>query len=273
MLDLSDTRIMGILNITPDSFSDGGRLYRSGSADIDAVLRLSEQMVAEGAEILDVGGESTRPGAALISLQQEQDRILPVVQALKSSLDIPVSVDTSTPEVMSQAVSAGASMINDVRALRKPGALETAAQLDVPVCLMHMLGEPASMQHDPVYRQVEDDVVAFLRERINACLEAGIKPDNIIIDPGFGFGKQLDHNLTLFRALPNFVDMGFPVLVGVSRKSMLGAILDRPVDQRLVGSVAMAMLAAQAGVKIVRVHDVGATADALKIMRAIVEER
>lgn len=270
MLDLSSPRVMGILNITPDSFSDGGRLYQNGSPAMDAILHQAEQMVAAGVDILDLGAESTRPGAEPVSVQQELDRLIPAVEAIKTNFDVPVSIDTSTPEVMSATVDAGADMINDVRALSRLGALEAAAALDVPVCLMHMLGEPGDMQKNPQYSQVVDDVMSFLQRRIHLCIQSGITKKHIIIDPGFGFGKTLAHNLALFRALPAFVETGFPVLVGVSRKSMVSAILDnRPVDQRMHGSVALALLAAQAGAKLLRVHDVGATVDALKILQAL----
>lgn len=270
LLDLSTPRIMGVLNTTPDSFSDGGAVHaRDGHLDISRVLRRVEAMVEEGADIIDVGGESTRPGAAAVTVAEELQRVVPVVEVITARFDVPVSVDTSTPEVMTAAAEAGASLINDVRALRRPGALQAAADTGLPVCLMHMSGEPDSMQQRPEYEDVVQEVKDFLAERVATCEAAGIGRDKLLLDPGFGFGKTLQHNLDLFRGLGELQQLGMPLLVGVSRKSMIGALLDKPVEQRMVGSVAMAMLAAQQGVSIVRVHDVSATADALKIMTAI----
>lgn len=270
LLDLSTPRIMGVLNTTPDSFSDGGAVHgRDGHLDMSRVLRRVEAMVEEGADIIDVGGESTRPGAASVTVAEELQRVVPVVEVITARFDVPVSVDTSTPEVMTAAAEAGASLINDVRALRRPGALQAAAETGLPVCLMHMSGEPDSMQQRPEYEDVVQEVIDFLAERVETCEAAGIGRDKLLLDPGFGFGKTLQHNLDLFRGLGELQQLGMPLLVGVSRKSMIGALLDKPVEQRMVGSVAMAMLAAQQGVSIVRVHDVSATADALKIMTAI----
>jgi len=270
LLDLSIPRIMGVLNATPDSFSDGGAVHaRDGHLDISRVLRRVETMVEEGADIIDVGGESTRPGAAAVTVAEELQRVVPVVEVITARFDVPVSVDTSTPEVITAAAEAGASLINDVRALRRPGALQAAADTGLPVCLMHMSGEPDSMQQRPEYEDVVQEVKDFLAERVATCEAAGIGRDKLLLDPGFGFGKTLQHNLDLFRGLGELQQLGMPLLVGVSRKSMIGALLDKPVEQRMVGSVAMAMLAAQQGVSIVRVHDVSATADALKIMTAI----
>lgn len=270
LLDLSTPRIMGVLNATPDSFSDGGAVHaRDGHLDISRVLRRVEAMVEEGADIIDVGGESTRPGAAAVTVAEELQRVVPVVEVITARFDVPVSVDTSTPEVMTAAAEAGASLINDVRALRRPGALQAVADTGLPVCLMHMSGEPDSMQQRPEYEDVVQEVKDFLAERVATCEAAGIGRDKLLLDPGFGFGKTLQHNLDLFRGLGELQQLGMPLLVGVSRKSMIGALLDKPVEQRMVGSVAMAMLAAQQGVSIVRVHDVSATADALKIMTAI----
>ena len=270
LLDLSTPRIMGVLNTTPDSFSDGGAVHgRDGHLDMSRVLRRVEAMVEEGADIIDVGGESTRPGAASVTVAEELQRVVPVVEVITARFDVPVSVDTSTPEVMTAAAEAGASLINDVRALRRPGALQAAAETGLPVCLMHMSGEPDSMQQRPEYEDVVREVKDFLAERVATCEAAGIGRDKLLLDPGFGFGKTLQHNLDLFRGLGELQQLGMPLLVGVSRKSMIGALLDKPVEQRMVGSVAMAMLAAQQGVSIVRVHDVSATADALKIMTAI----
>ncbi|TNE88832.1 dihydropteroate synthase [Porticoccus sp.] len=270
LLDLSTPRIMGVLNATPDSFSDGGAVHaRDGHLDMSRVLRRVEAMVEEGADIIDVGGESTRPGAAIVTVAEELQRVVPVVEVITARFDVPVSVDTSTPEVMTAAAEAGASLINDVRALRRPGALQAAADTGLPVCLMHMSGEPDRMQQRPEYEDVVQEVKDFLAERVATCEAAGIGRDKLLLDPGFGFGKTLQHNLDLFRGLGELQQLGMPLLVGVSRKSMIGALLDKPVEQRMVGSVAMAMLAAQQGVSIVRVHDVSATADALKIMTAI----
>ena len=258
------TRVMGILNTTPDSFSDGG-LW----TDRDQALRHAFGMVAAGAEIIDVGGESTRPGAGPVCIQQELDRVVPLVEAIAAETHATVSVDTSKPEVMQAAVAAGAGMINDVRALRGKGALQTAARLGVPVCLMHMQGRPRDMQHEPCYVDVVAEVEAFLLERARACRAAGIPDEHILIDPGFGFGKTLEHNLALFRALPRLCRSAHPVLVGISRKSMLGALTGRPVEERLAASVAAAVLAAGHGVAVLRVHDVAATVDALKVARAL----
>ncbi|MCV6604826.1 MAG: dihydropteroate synthase [Porticoccaceae bacterium] len=271
-------QVMAILNITPDSFSDGGQLYCGGGVHLDRVLRVAEAMVADGADILDIGGESTRPGAAPVSVQEELDRVVPVAEALAQRFNVPLSVDTSSPQVMSAAAAAGAALINDVRALRREDALQAAAATGLPVCVMHMQGEPGSMQSDPQYADVVGEVVDFLRQRITSCLDAGIDKGNILVDPGFGFGKALEHNLALFRALPQLVEMGFPLLVGVSRKRMLGSILatgnaDRPVQERVTGSAAMALLAAQSGAAIVRVHDVRETVDCLRVWHAVHREK
>jgi dihydropteroate synthase len=261
---LGQTRVMGILNVTPDSFSDGGLWTGLGEA-----LRHSVEMAEAGADIIDVGGESTRPGADEVPVQEELDRVVPVVESIVSETGVPVSVDSSKPEVMAAAVRAGASMVNDVFALRREGALEMAARLGVPVCIMHMQGEPRDMQHAPHYDDVISDVCGFLLQRARACEAGGIPRDRIVIDPGFGFGKSLDHNQRLFRAIPRFCETGYPVLVGVSRKAMLGSLTSRPVEARAAASVAAALLAAQAGAAIVRVHDVAETVDALKVARAL----
>lgn len=267
-LDLSRPRVMGILNVTPDSFSDGGR-----HAGVEAALLHARRMCAEGADIIDVGGESTRPGAAPVSVQQELDRVLPVVERIVAELDVCVSVDTSTAPVMRAAAAAGAHLVNDVRALQREGALAAAAESGLPVCLMHMRGEPGDMQHAPVYRDVVAEVLEFLRGRAAAAVAAGIDGGRLLIDPGFGFGKTLAHNLALFRALDRFAAEPWPLLVGVSRKSMIGALLgNRPVEERLHGSVAAAVLAARAGAAILRVHDVGPTADALAVALALQQE-
>ena len=261
--------IMAVLNVTPDSFSDGGQLHRNNALDIDLVMRRVEQLQREGADLIDVGGESTRPGAESVSEQQELDRVIPVVEAITARFDIPVSVDTSTAEVITQSASAGAALINDVRALRRPGALAATAATGLPVCLMHMTGEPGDMQDNPEYSDITAEVKSFLQARIVACLSAGISDDSILIDPGFGFGKTLQHNIELFRGLPDLVDMGHPLLVGVSRKTMIGAILGKEVCDRMVGSVALAMLAVQRGANILRVHDVAETRDAFTMMAAV----
>lgn len=255
---------MGILNVTPDSFSDGGRFL-----DPAAALAHARSMVASGADLIDVGGESTRPGAAPADLQVELERVLPVIEALARALPAPVSVDTSKPEVMRAAVRAGAGLINDVRALGAPGALETAAGLGVPVCLMHMRGEPRTMQAAPQYQDVVAEVRGFLARRVEACVAAGIPRARLILDPGFGFGKTLEHNLALLARLGDIADLGLPVLVGISRKSMLGAITGRAVGERLTASVAAALIAAERGASILRVHDVAATVDALKVLEAV----
>ncbi len=255
---------MGVLNITPDSFSDGGAWLDSGAA-----IRRAHEMAAEGADLIDVGGESTRPGARGVSVQEELDRVLPVIESLTGTLAVPVSIDTSKPEVMRSAVRGGATMINDVNALRQPGALEAAQACEVPVVLMHMQGEPRTMQEDPHYEDVTGEVRAFLEERIRACTQAGIDKARLLVDPGFGFGKSLAHNLTLLRELGSFRDLGAPVLVGLSRKSMLGELLDRPVDERLYGSLALAALAIWNGAHIIRAHDVGATRDAVRVCHAV----
>lgn len=263
-LDLSRTAIMGILNVTPDSFSDGGFFLAREQAVAHAL-----RMVEDGADIIDVGGESTRPGAQAVTVQEELDRTIPVIEAVAKSVSLPISIDTSKPEVMRAAVQAGAGFINDVRALREPGALETAASLNVPVCLMHMQGEPRSMQANPRYDDVLKDVRAFLAARIEAAMAAGIRRDRIVIDPGFGFGKSAEHNLELLRRLPEFRVLGVPLLAGLSRKSMIGKLLGLPVEQRLNASVALALAAVQNGATIVRVHDVRASREAIRMWEAV----
>ncbi|MEL0168719.1 MAG: dihydropteroate synthase [Pseudomonadaceae bacterium] len=267
-LDLSHARIMGILNVTPDSFSDGGRFNR-----LDAALQHVEQMIAAGAALIDVGGESTRPGADPVSVDEELQRVVPVVEAIAARFDVVISVDTSTPEVMTASAAAGAGMINDVRALERPGALEAARATGLPVCLMHRQGEPETMQLAPRYASVLDEVNAYLQARVEACEVAGIARERIILDPGFGFGKTLEHNLQLFAHLRDLRPAGLPVLVGVSRKSMIGQALDRPVDQRLYGSLALAALAVDAGAAILRVHDVAETADVVRMAEAVSRAR
>lgn len=263
-LSLDRPRIMGILNLTPDSFSDGGQWLEKSKAIQHAV-----GMQQAGADIIDVGGESTRPGAQAIPIQQELDRVIPVIEAIVPQLEVPVSIDTSKPEVMREAVAVGAGMINDVYALRQEGALQAAADLDVPVCLMHMSGIPRVMQDNPVYEDVFEDVRTFLLERARRCESAGIAADKIVLDPGFGFGKTLQHNIGLFHRLPEFVQGAYPVLVGVSRKAMIGQLTGRETRDRVSGSIVAAVLAAQMGVSIVRVHDVAQTGDAFKIATAL----
>lgn len=263
-LDLSAPRVMGILNITPDSFSDGGRFF-----SLPAAIDQAARMVEEGAAILDVGGESTRPGAADVPVEQELERVVPVVEALASRFPVPISVDTSKPAVMEAAVAAGAGLINDVQALRAPGALELAASLKVPVCLMHMQGKPRTMQANPRYQDVVAEVRDFLLERAKACEAAGIRREVILLDPGFGFGKTLAHNCRLLDQLDQLTSLGYPVLVGMSRKSMIGAMLDRPTGERLYGSLAAAVIAVRAGAVLVRAHDVRPTVDAVTVAHAV----
>jgi dihydropteroate synthase len=263
-LDLTRIQVMGILNLTPDSFSDGGVFLEPERA-----VAHGRAMVAAGAGIIDVGGESTRPGATAVSEDEELDRVIPVVEALSAALEVPVSVDTSKPGVMRAAVAAGAGLINDVYALREPGAVEAAAELEVPVCLMHMRGEPRTMQVNPEYEDVVGEVRAFLKERIAVCEAAGIHRQRLLADPGFGFGKSQEHNLTLLRRLEAFTALGVPVLAGLSRKSLIGHVLGRPVDERLAGSIALAVLAATRGARILRVHDVAETVDAVRMVEAV----
>ncbi len=253
---------MGILNVTPDSFSDGGRFVGRDSA-----LRQAEQMLHDGASIIDIGGESTRPGAQAVCEQEELDRVIPVIEAV-AELGAAISVDTSKAAVMRSAVAAGAGMINDVNALLGEGTLATAARLDVPVCLMHMQGQPRSMQQQPVYGDVVEEVGAFLEQRAKACIAAGMAREHIVLDPGFGFGKTVQHNLQLLQKLEQLHKFAYPLLVGLSRKSMLGVVTGKPVAQRLAGSLSAAVIAAVKGAQIIRVHDVDATRDALKVVYA-----
>lgn len=257
--------IMGILNITPDSFSDGGH-YLSLS---NAVAR-AKQMVAEGVDIIDIGGESTRPGAEnIVNAEEELKRIIPVIRALKNEIDTPISVDTYKPEVMQAAIEAGANMINDIYALQKPGALEVISKYKVPVCLMHMKGEPSTMQQKPAYENVIDEINDFFAQRIKACENAGINKNRLILDPGFGFGKTTEHNALLTKKLDLFSTFELPILFGASRKASIGAILNKPASERLYGSIAVAVMAAIKGAAIIRVHDVAETVDALKVSNVI----
>ena len=264
MFHLKPFSIMGIINTTPDSFSDGGQ-----HASSEQAIAHARRLIDEGADIIDVGGESTRPGASAVSAAEELERTIPVIEGIRSFSDIPVSIDTSKPEVMLAAAEAGASMINDVWALRLDGALQAAASTGLPVCLMHMQGEPRTMQASPHYENVLLEVKRFLRSRIDEALDAGINESDLMIDPGFGFGKSLEHNLQLLNALPDLRAMGYPLLVGLSRKSMIGTIVDRPVDQRLYGSISAAVIAAMLGADIIRVHDVTETRQALAIVQAL----
>ncbi len=257
---------MGVVNTTPDSFSDGGRFD-----SFDMAFGHARRLIDEGADMIDIGGESTRPGAARIDADEEIERTVPLIRALREVSDIPISIDTSKAEVMQAAVAAGATMINDVWALRQRDALETAAGLGVPVCLMHMQGTPETMQRDPRYTDVVAEVIEFLAGRIEAAQRAGIPRERIMVDPGFGFGKTIAHNLTLLDALGELRELGVPLLVGLSRKSMIGKILDKPADQRLVGSITLAVIAAMHGADILRVHDVAETADAVAMLRALRE--
>ncbi|MAA93439.1 MAG: dihydropteroate synthase [Rheinheimera sp.] len=263
-LDLARPVVMGILNVTPDSFSDGGQHFAP-----DAALRQAEQMLADGATILDLGGESTRPGATAVSLQQELDRVVPVIEAIRQRFDCVISIDTSKAGVMSAAVKAGADLINDVQALQGDGALQCAAELQVPVCLMHMLGEPRTMQQQPQYDDVVVDVIKFLQRRTMDCQFAGIAKNQLILDPGFGFGKNLTHNYQLLAALAQLSELGYPVLAGMSRKSMIGNLLQVPVEQRLAGSLACATIAALQGARIIRAHDVKETVQAVQVATAV----
>lgn len=264
LLPVDRPLVMGVLNVTPDSFSDAGRYSR-----LDQAVMHAEAMAAAGADILDIGGESTRPGASAVSEADEMARVIPVLEAVARRVPCLLSIDTSKPAVMRAAAAAGAGMINDVRALRRPEALEAAAGLDVPVCLMHMQGEPASMQLAPAYDDVVAEVTSFLLGRVAACEAAGVARSRLLIDPGFGFGKNLSHNLQLLRALPALAGHGLPVVVGLSRKAMIGALTGKPVDDRVHGSVALAVYAALEGASVIRVHDVGPTVEALRIIRAV----
>lgn len=268
-LDLTTPQIMGILNVTPDSFSDGGRYFSGNTLCLDKALTRAEQMLSEGAVIIDVGGESTRPGAEAVSLQEELDRVIPVIEAITNNLPTIISVDTSTPEVMLAAANAGAGLINDVRALTRKGALAAAATTGLPVCLMHMLNEPETMQQQPTYRDVVTEIYDYLAARMLDCRKAGIAPDKLLVDPGIGFGKTLEHNLQLLSNLNAFADLNAPLLIGVSRKTMIGQILNKPTGQRLYGSLAAATLAVAQGAKIIRCHDVAATFDSIRVASVI----
>lgn len=259
-LDLSAPQVMGIVNVTPDSFSDGGRFFSA-----DKALEQARKLVADGAGVIDIGGESTRPGSEPVPVDEEIRRVLPAIEAITAELDVPVSIDTMKAEVMRAAVEAGAGIINDVNALRGENALATAAQLNVPVCLMHMQGTPQNMQKSPHYEDVVGEVIDFLQHRIDACEQAGIARQNLILDPGFGFGKKARHNLRLMKHLSRITALGYPVLVGVSRKSIIGAMLNTSVDERLAGSLSLASIAVWQGARIIRSHDVKETVQAVKL--------
>lgn len=264
VLDLARPQVMGILNVTPDSFSDGGRYALK-----DAALKHAESMVRAGATLLDVGGESTRPGARAVSPTEELERVAPVVEAIARELDVVISVDTSTPAVIREVARLGAGLVNDVRSLRRDGALDAALDTGLPVCLMHMRGEPGDMQDDPQYSDVTSEVCDFLAQRMAECVAAGIKAERIVLDPGFGFAKTLEHNLSLFRHLERLHALGRPLLVGVSRKTMIGKVLGREVNERLYGSLALAALAVTKGAQIIRVHDVAETIDVVRMIAAV----
>ena len=256
--------VMGILNVTPDSFSDGGKFSK-----LDNALRHALQMQEDGAEVIDIGGESTRPGASAVSLAEELERVIPVIEKLRENTDVAISIDTSKPEVMRAAIEAGASMVNDVNALHAEGAVEVCARYQLPVCLMHKQGTPQTMQDKPQYDDVVVEIKQYLTKRANLCIEAGIPRDKIIIDPGFGFGKNIKSNLSLLKEVNEFCALGYPVMIGVSRKSMFGQLLGRGVDERLVASISAAVIAYQKGARFFRVHDVAETCDALKLCEAV----
>ena len=256
--------VMGILNVTPDSFSDGGQFNQ-----LENAVKHALQMQKQGAEVIDIGGESTRPGAIRVSLDEELQRVIPVIEKIRELSDVVISIDTSKPEVMQAAIKAGAGMVNDVNALQAEGALEICANYQVPVCLMHKQGDPQTMQENPQYVDIVDEIRQYLTVRASSCVKAGIYSENIIIDPGFGFGKTLENNLYLLKEMQQFCTLDYPVLVGLSRKSMFGMLLDRDIEQRLVASASAAMIAYQKGARFFRVHDVAETCDALKLCEAI----
>ena len=266
LLDLTYPQVMGILNVTPDSFSDGGQFFGE-----DLALEQARQMVADGAAIIDVGGESTRPGAVVVAIEQEIARVVPVIKAIQSEIDVAISIDTSKPDVMRAAIAAGAGLINDVQALRVEGALEAASALDVPVCLMHAQGTPQTMQDNPDYSHVVDEVISFLLERVAACEAAGINRNKLIVDPGFGFGKRARHNLRLMKHLDRLSEVELPVLVGVSRKSIIGKLLNLSVEERLAGSLAMASITVSQGAKLIRTHDVRETVQAVNLCNYVMQ--
>lgn len=264
--DKNTPQIMGILNTTPDSFSDGGHFNQ-----LQKALQHARSMIADGADIIDIGGESTRPGAQEVTLAQELERTIPVIEKLRAESNIPISIDTTKPQVMSEAVAAGANIINDVKALQSPGAIEIAAKTNAQICLMHMQGTPQTMQNAPVYENIVEEITSFFEQRIAACVSGGVNPQKITLDPGFGFGKTLEHNYQILANLDCFSKLKRPILVGVSRKSMIGNVLNNSVSERLAGSLAAAIFAAQHGASVLRVHDVKETADAFAVLAKIAE--
>lgn len=267
-LELSYPQVMGILNVTPDSFSDGGRY-----SQIDSALRHANEMIQAGATIIDIGGESTRPGAADVSVDEELDRVIPIAEAIAKNFEIWVSVDTSKPEVMRESNRVGVHLINDIRALQEPGAIEAALETGLPVCLMHMQGMPRNMQHEPRYQDIVAEVDEFFSHHIERCVNTGIDKNKILLDPGFGFGKNLKHNYQLLSHLSEFHHFGLPLLVGMSRKSMIGQLLNAPPEQRVIGSVTCAVIAAMQGAQIIRVHDVKETAEAMRVVEATISAK
>lgn len=263
-LDLSAPCVMGILNVTPDSFSDGGQF-----SALDSAVAQAEKMISAGVSIIDIGGESTRPGASDVSLEEELARVIPIIKAIRERFDVWISIDTSKAEVMRQAINAGADIINDVRALQEPGALDVAANSGVPVCIMHMLGQPRTMQASPQYDEVVEEVRLFLEERITACLEAGINREQLILDPGFGFGKSIEHNYQLLENLHHYHQFGLPILAGMSRKSMIFKLLNKKPHECMAGSIACATIAGVKGAQIIRVHDIEESVDAIKVVKAV----
>lgn len=263
---LNKVKVMGILNVTPDSFSDGGQF-----TCFDSALKQVEQMVVNGVDIIDIGGESTRPGAAEVSVKDEIVRVIPLLKAIKSRFDINVSIDTSKAEVMGEAIIYGADMINDVRALQNENCLEVVAQSNIEVCLMHMQGMPRTMQEKPQYNDIVDDILEFFKQRIHCCEQSGINKERLVLDPGFGFGKTLAHNYEVLAQLSQFTSLGLPVLAGISRKSMIGNLLNREMNERLAGSLAAAIVAVQQGANIIRVHDVRESVDAMNILKAVAQ--
>ncbi|HCH23890.1 MAG TPA: dihydropteroate synthase [Oceanospirillaceae bacterium] len=262
---------MGVVNVTPDSFSDGGTLYANDALSVAAAVERAAIMVQEGASIIDVGGESTRPGAEAVSVDEELSRVVPVIEALRQRFSVAVSIDTSTPQVIAAAANAGAGLINDVRALQRDGALQAAADSGLPICLMHIKGEPKTMQQEPHYDDLLADISSYFEERVLACQAVGIAREKLILDPGFGFGKTLQHNLQLLHSMQRLQNFNLPILVGMSRKSMLGNVIHKPVGERVFGGVAVAVMALERGATIVRTHDVGATVDALKMTQAVLD--
>ena len=266
LTDLNKVQVMGILNVTPDSFSDGGKFNC-----FDNALKQVESMIVNGVDIIDIGGESTRPGAVDVNVQDEISRVIPLLKAIKSRFDINVSIDTSKAEVMNEAITYGANMINDVRALQNEGCVDVVAQSEVAICLMHMQGMPRTMQENPQYNHIINDIIKFFKERIHCCEQKGINKNRLVLDPGFGFGKTLAHNYEVLAKFSQFSTLGLPVLAGISRKSMIGNLLNRDVDERLAGSLTAAIIAVQQGAQIIRVHDVQESADAVNILKAVAQ--